>query len=135
MQGMSPRRIFTALALFLSGCAGAPQSYPSLAKRPIENAPIAEIAPPPAPAAADPALQSEIARYAAQADKGATAFNAAYAKAEKAVAAARNAGVSSEAWVDAQVAISALEVLVAVIQAYVFALLTSVYLNDAENLH
>jgi len=26
-------------------------------------------------------------------------------------------------------------VLVAVIQAYVFALLTSVYLNDAENLH
>lgn len=33
------------------------------------------------------------------------------------------------------VAISALEVLVAGIQAYVFALLTSLYLNDAENLH
>ena len=33
------------------------------------------------------------------------------------------------------VGISALEVLVAVIQAYVFALLTSVYINDAENLH
>jgi F-type H+-transporting ATPase subunit a len=33
------------------------------------------------------------------------------------------------------IGISALEVLVAVIQAYVFALLTSVYLNDAENLH
>ena len=28
-----------------------------------------------------------------------------------------------------------IEMLVAVIQAYVFALLTSVYLNDAENLH
>ena len=33
------------------------------------------------------------------------------------------------------VAICALEVLVAAIQAYVFALLTSLYLNDAENLH
>lgn len=33
------------------------------------------------------------------------------------------------------VAICALEILVACIQAYVFALLTSLYLNDAENLH
>ena len=33
------------------------------------------------------------------------------------------------------VAICALEILVAGIQAYVFALLTSLYLNDAENLH
>jgi F-type H+-transporting ATPase subunit a len=33
------------------------------------------------------------------------------------------------------IAIGALEILVAGIQAYVFALLTSLYLNDAENLH
>lgn len=33
------------------------------------------------------------------------------------------------------IAISALELLVAVIQAYVFALLTSLYINDAVNLH
>ena len=33
------------------------------------------------------------------------------------------------------IGITALEVLVACIQAYVFALLTSLYLNDAENLH
>ena len=33
------------------------------------------------------------------------------------------------------VAISALEILVAGIQAYVFALLTSLYINDAEHLH
>jgi F-type H+-transporting ATPase subunit a len=33
------------------------------------------------------------------------------------------------------VGISVLELLVAAIQAYVFALLTSLYLNDAENLH
>ena len=31
--------------------------------------------------------------------------------------------------------VSALELLVAPIQAYVFALLTSLYLNDAVNLH
>ena len=33
------------------------------------------------------------------------------------------------------IAICALEILVAAIQAYVFALLTSLYINDAENLH
>jgi len=33
------------------------------------------------------------------------------------------------------IAICALEVLVCGIQAYVFALLTSLYINDAENLH
>lgn len=33
------------------------------------------------------------------------------------------------------VALSALELLIAVVQAYVFALLTSIYLNDAVNLH
>ena len=33
------------------------------------------------------------------------------------------------------VGVSALELLVAAIQAYVFALLTSLYINDAENLH
>jgi F-type H+-transporting ATPase subunit a len=33
------------------------------------------------------------------------------------------------------IAICALELLVSAIQAYVFALLTSLYLNDAENLH
>jgi F-type H+-transporting ATPase subunit a len=33
------------------------------------------------------------------------------------------------------VALSALEVLIAVVQAYVFALLASIYLNDAINLH
>jgi hypothetical protein len=109
MQGMTPRRILTAFALFLSGCAGAPQSYPSLAKRPIESAPVAEIAPPPAPASADPELAAEIARYTAQADKGAAAFDTAYAKADRAVSAAKSAGVSSDAWVAAQVSISALE--------------------------
>jgi F-type H+-transporting ATPase subunit a len=33
------------------------------------------------------------------------------------------------------VAMSALELLIGAIQAYVFALLTAIYINDAENLH
>lgn len=106
---MNPRRILTALALFLSGCAGAPQSYPSLAKRPIESAPMATVAPPSAPVGADAALSAEIARHVGQADKGAAAFDAAYARADNLVGAASGASVSSDAWVAAQVAISALE--------------------------
>ena len=109
MRGMTPRRLLAALALMLSGCASAPQNYPSLAKRPIESAPVADVAPPPAPQPADAALSAQIARYAEQADKGASAFDAAYAKADRLVGAARTAGVSSDAWVSSQVAISALE--------------------------
>lgn len=109
MQGMTPRRLLAAFALFLSSCAGGPQTYPSLAKRPIEGAPVAELAPPPAPAPADAALREQIAGSTAQADKGAAAFDAAYVKADKAVNAARAAGLASDAWIDAQVAISTLE--------------------------
>jgi F-type H+-transporting ATPase subunit a len=51
-----------------------------------------------------------------------------------------NAGVGIAALVSVpsfllMIAISALEILVAGIQAYVFALLTSLYINDAEHLH
>lgn len=106
---MNPRRLLAALALFLSGCAGAPQSYPSLAKRPVESAPVAKISPPSAPVPADAALSAEITKYVGQADKGAAAFDSAYAKADKAVRAASGAAVSSDAWIAAQVTISALE--------------------------
>jgi hypothetical protein len=106
---MTPRRLFAALALLLSGCAGAPQTYPSLAKRAIEGAPMAEVAPPRAPVAADPQLSAEIARHVTQADQGAAAFDTAYANADKTVRAAAGASVSSDVWVAAQVAISSLE--------------------------
>ena len=51
-----------------------------------------------------------------------------------------NAGVGFAAMVGLpsfilMIAICALEILVAAIQAYVFALLTALYINDAENLH
>ena len=109
MQSMNLRRLLTTLALLLSGCAGPQQSYPSLAKRPIESAPVADPAAPPAPVAADAALSAEITRYVGQANMGRDAFDAAYARADKAVKSAAGASVSSDSWVAAQVAISALE--------------------------
>ena len=103
------RRLLPYLALLLSGCTGGQLTYPSLAKRPIESAPVAQAAPPPAPVAADAQLTEQIARFTAQAETGRTGFDAAYAKAEKAARAASGSSVSSDAWVAAQVAISALE--------------------------
>lgn len=109
MQIMMTRRFLPTLALILSGCAGAHESYPSLAKRPVESAPIAEPAAPPAPAPADAALRKTIAGLTAQAQTGSNNFDKAYASADRAVRAAGSASVSSDAWVAAQVAISATE--------------------------
>ena len=103
------RRLLPSIALFLSGCAGTLQGYPSLAKRPIENAPVGEAAPAPAPGEADPALQAEIDRFATQSRSGAEAFDRAYPAADRATKAAQGSPVSSEAWVTAQLAISSLE--------------------------
>lgn len=106
---MIPRRLLTSIALFLSGCAGTQQGYPSLAKRGVEDAPVAEIAPPPAPAPAEAALKARIDQLSGQAQAGKAAFDKAYAVADRATGAARRAAVSSDAWVAAQVSISALE--------------------------
>lgn len=109
-MAMFSRRFIPTIALFLSGCAGAHESYPSLARRPIETAPMAEVAvPTPASVAADPKLDADIAQLKAQADKGSAAFDAAYVRADKLTQAASSAAVSSDAWVAAQQAISNLE--------------------------
>lgn len=105
------RRLLPSIALFLSGCAGTLTGYPSLAKRPIENAPVgeAQTAPAPAPVEVDPALQAEVDRLTGQANAGVTAFDKAWPAADRATRAAAGSAVSSEAWVAAQLAISALE--------------------------
>src|SRR5690606_24746880 len=108
-KAMISRRLLTSIALFLSGCAGTQQGYPSLAKRAVEGAPMAEVAPPTAPAAADPALKAQIDKLSAQAQAGKAAFDQAYVAADRATQAARGSAVSSEGWVAAQVAISTLE--------------------------
>lgn len=106
---MITRRFLPSLALILSGCAGAHEAYPSLAKRPVESAPIAELPAPPPPAPADEALKTQIAQLVAQARSGASHFDKAYGEADRAVRAARGTTISSDSWVSAQVSISAAE--------------------------
>jgi hypothetical protein len=106
---MIPRRLIASLVLFLTGCADAQQGYPSLARRAIESAPTAEAAPPSIPAAPDPALDAAVARLSAQADTGSKAFDKAYVTADRAARTASGAAVSSDSWVAAQQAITALE--------------------------
>jgi hypothetical protein len=103
------RRFLPSLALMLSGCAGAQAGYPSLAKRSVEDAPIAQPAAPAPPAAPDPALDKDVARLSAQAQGGKDAFDKAWPAADRLARAASSAAVSSEAWVAAQLAISNLE--------------------------
>lgn len=103
------RRLLPSIALFLSGCAGTMTGYPSLAKRPIENMPTGEVPAAPAPVEADPALQAEVDRLTGQAKSGGEAFDKAWPAADKATRAAAGSAVSSEAWVAAQLTISALE--------------------------
>ena len=103
------RRLLPSLALFLSGCAQTLTGYPSLAKRAVENAPVAEPVAAPAPVEADPALQAQVDRLSAQAQAGSAAFDKAWPAADRAARAAAGAAVSSERWVTAQLAISALE--------------------------
>ncbi|MBB3981276.1 hypothetical protein GGR44_000923 [Sphingobium fontiphilum] len=102
-------RILPSLALLLSGCAGAPGNYPSLAKRAVEGAPTASPSAPAVPAPADSALAAELARLTAQAQSGRDAFDGRYAGAERLARAASGSVISSEAWVSAQQAVSALE--------------------------
>jgi len=106
---MIPRRLLPSLALFLSGCASTFQGYPSLAKRAIEGAPVAEAAPQPSPVAPEPELTQNVDRLTAQAQTGGLAFDKAWPLADRATRAASGSAVSSEAWVAAQTALSALE--------------------------
>jgi len=106
---MISRRLLTSIALFLSGCAGTQQGYPSLAKRAVEDAPMAQVTPPPVPVAADAALKAQLGKLSAQAQAGKTAFDNAYPSADRATQAARGAPVSSDGWIAAQVLVSSLE--------------------------
>lgn len=109
MRVMNLRRLLPSLALFLSGCASTFQGYPSLAKRAIEGAPMAEAATQPSPVAPEPELLQDVERLTAQAKEGGAAFDQAWPKADKATGAAAGSAVSSEAWVAAQTALSLLE--------------------------
>lgn len=103
------RRLLPTFALFLSGCAGTLTGYPSLAKRAVENAPVGEAPTASVAAEADPAVQAQVDRLARQAQAGNEAFDKVWPAADRTTRAATGSAVSSEAWVSAQTAISALE--------------------------
>jgi hypothetical protein len=111
MQSLSRRLsslgLFAALAL--AGCTG-PRGYPSLQPRPIEHVSLAEPVAPPAPPAT-PGSEAA-ARYAPmieQARQADAAFKAALAQGRDALLRGRGAAEGSEAWTEAQEALSRVE--------------------------
>jgi hypothetical protein len=100
--------VAVALAGLVSGCASS-GSFPSLAPRPEELRPqtdAVEAAPAPPPPL-DPATARRVEALIDDARRGDSAFQAALAPTERAVAAAGAAG--SDNWIEAQQALSRLE--------------------------
>jgi hypothetical protein len=102
--------LLSAATLSLAGCSHE-VSAPSLMPRAVEKQPIdmpvtAAIE---ADTPVDPALQVKIAAQVAAAQAGDKAFTAQQAETEKAVARASGAARGSDAWVEAQEAVTALE--------------------------
>ena len=112
-SALTPRRAFLLILapLCVAACATpSGDGYPSLAKRPIEGTlstrpPEPQPAPPPLPA--DASLAERIARYSGDAAAGESRFRAALGTAQARTRSAAGAGPSSEAWLEAQMAISA----------------------------
>lgn len=97
----------------LGACSTVDDSrFPSLAKRPIESAGLTTrpdaIEPPPA-APADSNIAAKIAQYRGQANTGQGAFQQELGAAQRRVSAASGAAVASDAWMEAQMAISGLD--------------------------
>ena len=96
------------LLLPLAACATASGDFPSLAPRPIEQRSDAEPEVVPVTAAPDPALDARVAGLVSQVETDAAAFSAAADRVAARLPGARRGGVGSDAWVDAQTAISQL---------------------------
>ncbi|OWK33559.1 hypothetical protein SPDO_04390 [Sphingomonas dokdonensis] len=100
-----------APAFLMVGCT-TPAAYPSLLPRAAESQALTEPAPAaPTPPAADPALDATLADIQRTLAEQTAAFDAASGRAEAAVAAARGAPAGSETWLDAHVALAALDAL------------------------
>ncbi|MGP1352454.1 MAG: hypothetical protein ACTS1Z_03960 [Parasphingopyxis sp.] len=107
---MIRRAAICAMPLLLIACAGPEGEPPSLATRPIEgilDEPTRAIAP--VPSATDATLAAEIERLVSQARAGDSDFDAAYPSARQAVDMAAGRPAESEAWIEAQLAVSALD--------------------------
>jgi hypothetical protein len=100
-----------ALLLALAGCTQSPDAYPSLLPRPIESQSFVEPERPAVVAAPDAALDARIAKATAGLQTGSQRFATAAQVAEAKVAVARGVAEGSDAWLEAQTAISDLETL------------------------
>lgn len=104
------RLLFATVALgLLAGCSTQDVSAPSLLPRPIESRSDAEPVRPEPVATPDPALDAEIAGLVARRDKAMQDFAAADRVAVARVNAGARAAVGSDAWLDAQTALAALD--------------------------
>ncbi|BAK64771.1 hypothetical protein SLG_00960 [Sphingobium sp. SYK-6] len=116
MSGTMIRRLAAFLALFALGSLNAHAQtsesgrYPSLAKRPAESRDRQPPEPAPVqPASVDAALATQVSQLAEKASGADAAFRKQLDQGRSLVSAARNAAPESEAWVAAQMAVSALD--------------------------
>lgn len=98
-----------ALVLPLAGCIQSNDKYPSLLPRAIESQSTAEPERPVVEVAADPALDKQVADLSATLDAAQKAFAKAAQDTEAKIAVARGLPEGSEPWLDAQVALGALD--------------------------
>jgi hypothetical protein len=104
------RLLLLAPLLSITSCASGPESGPSLLPRAVEEQTFDEPAAPPAPAAApDPALDRQIADLVTRRGAASTAFAAADRQVAAALRSGARAPVGSDAWLDAQTALAALD--------------------------
>ena len=107
---MKIRRLAPLLLLSLIACESGPAGdFPSLARRPIEDAKPEPVATPQPQAPADAALAKRIAAVVADARKGNAAFTAAVAGGGGRISAGAGAAGGSEPWIAAQQALSDIE--------------------------
>lgn len=107
---MSARLLAMLSLLTIAGCAGPEGSPPSLAPRPIEaiaDEPARAV--PPRESRADPALAARIDALVAEAKRGEVEFRAALPETQQTVERAEGAPAESEAWIEAQLALTALD--------------------------
>ena len=109
-ERMRNRALFCLLPFTAAGCAEGRDGFPSLAPRAIEQKGFEEpeVAAP-APIAADPALDKDIADAGVTLAEIARRFDAAVRTAGSRAAAARGSGAGSDAWLDAQTALAELD--------------------------
>ena len=98
-----------ALPLVLAACAGGGMAYPSLQLRAVEKRGFPEPVAPLTVAAADPALDAQLAEFGRRLDAIAKGFAEAAGAAERRATAAKGRPAGSDAWLEAQTALAALD--------------------------